>query len=29
MFAVIVGVWAFAPWKVLASASSFISFMAS
>ncbi|TNY20408.1 permease for cytosine/purines, uracil, thiamine, allantoin-domain-containing protein, partial [Rhodotorula diobovata] len=29
MFAVVVGVWAFAPWKVLASASSFISFMYS
>ncbi|GAA5853777.1 hypothetical protein JCM8547_007445 [Rhodosporidiobolus lusitaniae] len=29
MFAVTVGVWAFAPWKVLASAGSFISFMSS
>ncbi|GAA6038262.1 hypothetical protein JCM8097_003910 [Rhodosporidiobolus ruineniae] len=29
MFAVFVGVWAFAPWKVLASAGSFISFMSS
>lgn len=29
MFAVIIGVWAFAPWKVLQSAGSFISFMAS
>ncbi|GAA5853749.1 hypothetical protein JCM8547_007432 [Rhodosporidiobolus lusitaniae] len=29
MFAVTVGVWAFCPWKVLASAGSFISFMSS
>ena len=27
LFAVIIGVWAFAPWKVLGSAGSFISFM--
>lgn len=27
IFAVFVGVWAFAPWKVLATAGSFISFM--
>ncbi|GAA6025654.1 hypothetical protein JCM10207_008927 [Rhodosporidiobolus poonsookiae] len=29
MFAVTIGVWAFAPWKVLSSAGSFISFMSS
>ncbi|BGP42631.1 hypothetical protein JCM10449v2_006643 [Rhodotorula kratochvilovae] len=29
MFAVIVGVWAFAPWKVLASAQNFLTFMSS
>ncbi|GAA5892391.1 hypothetical protein JCM6882_003658 [Rhodosporidiobolus microsporus] len=29
MIAVVVGVWAFAPWKVLSSAGSFISFMSS
>ncbi|KAK4701025.1 nucleobase:cation symporter-1, NCS1 family, partial [Phenoliferia sp. Uapishka_3] len=29
IFAVVVGVWAFVPWKVLDSAGSFISFMAS
>lgn len=27
MFAVVVGCWAFAPWKVLGSAGSFVSFM--
>lgn len=27
LFAVIIGVWAFAPWKVLGSAGSFISFV--
>lgn len=27
MFAIFVGCWAFAPWKVLASAGSFVSFM--
>jgi nucleobase:cation symporter-1, NCS1 family len=27
IFAVFIGVWAFAPWKVLATAGSFISFM--
>ncbi|GAA5831919.1 hypothetical protein JCM3766R1_000156 [Sporobolomyces carnicolor] len=29
MIVLVVGVWAFAPWKVLASASAFLSFMAS
>ncbi|KAM0746115.1 hypothetical protein T439DRAFT_330088 [Meredithblackwellia eburnea MCA 4105] len=29
MFAVFIGVWAFVPWKVLATAGSFISFMGS
>jgi NCS1 family nucleobase:cation symporter-1 len=29
MIAVIIGVWAFAPWKVLSSAGDFISFMSS
>ncbi|GAA5821801.1 hypothetical protein JCM11251_001031 [Rhodosporidiobolus azoricus] len=29
MIAVVIGVWAFAPWKVLSSAGSFISFMSS
>ncbi|KAI5477300.1 NCS2 allantoate transporter [Pseudohyphozyma bogoriensis] len=29
LFAITVGVWAFAPWKVLSSAGSFISFMGS
>lgn len=29
IFVLVVGVWAFAPWKVLASASAFLSFMAS
>ncbi|GAA5973229.1 hypothetical protein JCM11641_006334 [Rhodosporidiobolus odoratus] len=29
MFAIVIGVWAFAPWKVLSSAGNFISFMGS
>ncbi|GAA5860811.1 hypothetical protein JCM1840_001976 [Sporobolomyces johnsonii] len=29
LFAIIIGCWAFAPWKVLSSATSFLSFMSS